>query len=86
MSAFSLSSVSVKEEELDGNYLDLSASLVLDSNTISINTAIDTGASGYAFISENFVGRHKIITYTSKTLATLKESTDAPSSPESLPK
>jgi hypothetical protein len=46
--------------------LILSASLVLDSNKISINALIDNGASGYAFISEDFVRRHQIKTYTLK--------------------
>jgi hypothetical protein len=66
LSAFSLSSLSVKEEELDGNHLVLSASLVLDHNKIPVNALIDTGAFGYAFISEEFVSRHKIKTYTLK--------------------
>jgi transposase InsO family protein len=61
-----LSSVSVREEELDGNHLVLSGQLVVEDNTISVKTLIDTGASGFAFIDEDFTRRHNIKTLTLK--------------------
>ena len=66
LSAFSLSSVAIREEELDGNHLVLEGELVCNEETISIHTLIDTGASGFAFINEDFVRRHDIKTQTLK--------------------
>jgi hypothetical protein len=54
------------EEELDGNHLVLSGELAVEDNTISVKTLIDTGATGFAFIEENFTGRHNIKTYSQK--------------------
>jgi hypothetical protein len=66
MSAFTLSSVSIKKQELDGNHLVLSANLVGNDNRMSVKTFIDSGASGFAFISEDFIRSHYIKTYTLK--------------------
>jgi hypothetical protein len=66
LSIFSLSPVSVKEEELEGNHLVLSEQLVAENNTIPVKTLIDPGASGFAFIDEDFTHRHKIKTYSLK--------------------
>jgi hypothetical protein len=66
LSVFSMSSVSVKEEELDGNHLVLSGQLVAEGNIISVKTLIDTEASGFAYIDEDFTRRHKLKTYTLK--------------------
>src|SRR6266566_2610671 len=63
MSAFSLSSVSVKEEELDGNHLVLKAEVVCNEERISVSTLIDTGATGFAFIDEDFTGSHHLHLY-----------------------
>jgi hypothetical protein len=35
----------------------------VEDNTISVKTLIDTGATGFAFIDENFTLRHSIKSY-----------------------
>ena len=67
LSAFSLSPVSIKEEELDGNHLILSADLLCNDKIISVPTLIDTGATGFAFIDEDFTRCHNLTTYRLKT-------------------
>jgi hypothetical protein len=67
LSAFSLSSVSISEEELDRNHLVLSGTLLYNDNTISVNTLIDTGASEFAFIDKEFIFRHNIANFALKT-------------------
>jgi hypothetical protein len=69
LSVFSLSSVLVKEEELDGNHLVLSGQLVAEDNTISVKTLIDTGASGFAFIDEDFTRRQSWIKLLAKLVS-----------------
>jgi hypothetical protein len=48
---------------MDGNHLVLSGQLAVEDNTISVKTLIDTGATGFTFIDENFTRRHNIKTY-----------------------
>jgi hypothetical protein len=67
LSVFSLSSVSISEEELDGNHLVFVGTLLYNDNTISVNTLIDTGAWGFAFIDEKFIFCHNIATFALKT-------------------
>jgi hypothetical protein len=67
LSVFSLSSLSISEEELDGNHLVLLGTRLYNDKTISVNTLIDTGASGFAFIDEEFIRRHNIATFALKT-------------------
>jgi hypothetical protein len=67
LSVFSLSSVSISDEQLNQNHLVLLGTLSQNDNTISVNTLIDPCASGFAFIDEAFVRRHTIATFALKT-------------------
>jgi len=53
---------------MDGNNLVLMDQCVVENNTISFKTLINTGASGIAFIKEDFTRRCKIKIFTIKTL------------------
>lgn len=50
----------MEESSLDGSHLVISCTLSNNENIIHTHALIDTGASGYAFIDENFARHHKI--------------------------
>jgi hypothetical protein len=54
---------STQLQQLDRNLLILPTSLVYNNNTILINMLVDTGATGFAFIDQEFVYYHQISTY-----------------------
>ena len=57
----SISTFSVLEQEMDGNQLIVVCSISQNKKSIvPTHALIDTGASGYAFIDEDFVRRHEL--------------------------
>ena len=55
-----LSEKVLEERELEGDYLVVACQLTHDSSTISSHALIDNGASGFAFMDEDFARRHQI--------------------------
>src|SRR5690606_29776455 len=60
LSGFSASSVSVEEAFLDGRHLVISCILVDGNEKIAAHALIDSGATGFAFVDENFVRHHNL--------------------------
>jgi hypothetical protein len=62
---FSISSTTVKETaikegSMDRNYLVMIYTLSLNTKEIPTHTLIDYGATGYAFIDQDFADHHKL--------------------------
>jgi len=53
----------VEECELEGDHLFVAATLCNGDHSIQTRAMIDTGATGFAFIDENFVCQHKVPRY-----------------------
>src|SRR5690606_12292358 len=60
LSGFSASSVSVEEASLDGRHLVISCILVDGNKKIAAHALIDSGATGFAFVDEDFVRHHNL--------------------------
>ena len=70
VSQMSLRSVSMelKEEELEGNHLVISCTINKNSsNNVPIHALIDCGATGYAFVDDEFAHYHSLPRYRLKT-------------------
>jgi predicted aspartyl protease len=50
----------IKEGSMDGNYLIIIYTLSLNYKEIPTHTLIDCGATGYAFIDQDFANHHQL--------------------------
>jgi hypothetical protein len=61
LSAHSIAATSIVNENLmEGDHLVLTCSLSIGENKIRTHALVDCGATGYAFIDENFASHHKL--------------------------
>ena len=64
----SIKSMELKEEELEGNHLIVSCTINRNSPyTIPTHALIDCGATGYAFVDDEFARYHSLPRYQLKT-------------------
>ena len=66
LSGNSLSRI-IEEGSLDGNHLVVTCTLTDSTNKIRTHVLIDCGATGYAFIDENFTCHHQLPLHKLKT-------------------
>jgi hypothetical protein len=57
-----LSTVALTEEEMEGKHLVVSCILAMDNTSLHSYALVDSGATGYGFIDENFVCHHHLPT------------------------
>jgi predicted aspartyl protease len=57
---------------MDGNHLVVMCTLSLDSKEIPTHALIDCGATGYAFINQDFVNHYYLLLYLLKTPCALE--------------
>ena len=57
----------VEENELEGNHLIVTSTLRNGENSVQTPSLIDSGATGFAFIDENFARQHKFPLYKLRT-------------------
>ena len=60
VSAVSLTEVALTEDQLDGKHIVISCSLSFGDTRIQTHAPIDCGATGYAFVDEEFARLHQI--------------------------
>ena len=60
LSGFSLSDVPLEEQNMDGNHLLVKCLLSNGEDLIETPALVDCGASGFAFIDEEFVRQHHL--------------------------
>jgi predicted aspartyl protease len=60
ISSSAVKDVAIKEGSMDGNHLVVTCTLSLDSKEIPTHTLIDCGATGYAFIDQDFANHHHL--------------------------
>jgi predicted aspartyl protease len=62
----------IEEGSIDGNHLIMICTLSLNTKEIPTHTLIDYGATGYAFIDQDFADHHKLPLYPLKIPHTLE--------------
>jgi predicted aspartyl protease len=72
ISSSTVKDVAIKEGSMDGNYLIVTYTLSLNSKEIPTHALIDCGATGYAFIDQDFANHHHLPLYLLKTPCTLE--------------
>jgi hypothetical protein len=50
----------IEEGSMDGNHLIVTCTLSLNHKEISTHALINSGATGYAFIDQDFANRHQL--------------------------
>jgi predicted aspartyl protease len=50
----------IEEGSMDGNHLVVTCTLSLNNKEIPTHALIDCGATGYAFIDQDFANRHQL--------------------------
>jgi predicted aspartyl protease len=60
ISSSAVKDVAIKEGSMDGNHLIVTCTLSLDWKEIPTHTLIDCGATGYAFIDQDFANHHHL--------------------------
>jgi predicted aspartyl protease len=67
ISSSAVKDIAIKEGSMDGNHLVVICTLSLNSKEIPTHTLIDCGATGYAFIDQDFVNHHHLLLHPLKT-------------------
>jgi hypothetical protein len=67
ISSTAVKDVAIKEGSMDGNHLIMIYTLSLNSKEIPTHALIDCGATGYAFIDQDFANRHQLPLHPQKT-------------------
>src|SRR5271169_2591351 len=63
LSGFSVSETILEEGSMDGNHLVITCTLSDNENKIRTHALIDSGATGYSFIDEDFAHHHNLPLY-----------------------
>jgi hypothetical protein len=72
ISSSAVKDVAIKEGSMDGNHLVVTCTLSLDSKEIPTHTLINCGATGYAFINQDFANHYHLPLHLLKTPCALE--------------
>src|SRR5271169_1965960 len=72
LSGFSVSETILEEGSMDGNHLVITCTLSDNENKIRTHALIDSGATGYSFIDEDFARHHNLPLYKLSTPRSLE--------------